>query len=769
MAGAGGLGGCVAIDARCLQDPDYAGRGVGRHATGLLSHAPRHVDRPLVALVDPLMPPLDARVRALFAAVRPNAQAAELRQPACFVQPSPMTHDPLFVAHLLLSRGTLKASVVHDFIPWEFASHYLAQPAVRHAYITCLRWLQRYDLFLPNSQSSAAALRGILGVADARITVAGAALDPAFDTPRHGQPPRPEHVLVIGGGDPRKNVECAVRAHAGAGRLQAGQVPLVITGSHPPEREEALRALAAAQGGAAHLLRLPGHVDDAALRDLYRHAICVIAPSRAEGFDLPVVEAMASGVPAVVSDIPAHRELVGDGAWRFAPDDHHRLAALIGRLAEDQAMRAKLIAAQQPIWLQHRAAAVAERFWQPIELRLAAAVAPAPAVLRGRRPRLALLSPLPPDRSGVADYTAACCAELGRLTELHVFTDTASPAPPQGAASVRPLSAVPTLSGGFDRVVSVMGNSAYHLGIFQRLLRYGGACIAHDSRMLGFYRQLAMDRATAVASRELGRVVTAAEIEGWLADEASLEALHMGEIAAAADPLLVHSAMTARLLRERYAATPTQLPFCIYRPWQPEQLAAREAARMRLGLPDRQVVIATFGSVHRTKAPVECIWALEILRGWGIDAALHFVGVHAERHGLQALAEKLGLAACVRFLGCYVSEQVYRDYLLAADLGIQLRLTYFGSLSGALLDCVAAGLPTVANASLAGAMDAPDYVRRVPDALSPLLVAEALADLLDLGLARQRPEAARRAYEAAHSFPLYAAQLCHSLGLEAAA
>ena len=51
---------------------------------------------------------------------------------------------------------------------------------------------------------------------------------------------------------------------------------------------------------------------------------------------------------------------------------------------------------------------------------------------------------------------------------------------------------MPALSGGFDRVVSVMGNSPLHIGIFHRLLRYGGACIAHDSRMLGFYRHVAM-------------------------------------------------------------------------------------------------------------------------------------------------------------------------------------------------------------------------------------------------------------------------------------
>jgi hypothetical protein len=66
-------------------------------------------------------------------------------------------------------------------------------------------------------------------------------------------------------------------------------------------------------------------------------------------------------------------------------------------------------------------------------------------------------------------------------------------------------------------------------------------------------------------------------------------------------------------------------------------------------------------------------------------------------------------------------------------------------------------------------MQAPSYVRAVPDNLSPLLIAEALADLLDAGLARTRPEAERHAYSEAHSFKVYARHLCAALDLEIAA
>jgi glycosyltransferase involved in cell wall biosynthesis len=408
---------------------------------------------------------------------------------------------------------------------------------------------------------------------------------------------------------------------------------------------------------------------------------------------------------------------------------------------------------------------VAQRFWGSIEARLAGVAAP--TVSRRRRPKIALLTPLPPDRSGVADYTAASCEDLGRLTELHVFTETERPARLPGAVTVRPLSAIPSASAGFDRVVNVLGNSHFHLQIFHQLLRYGGACIGHDSRMLGFYRiMLGMDRATLLATRELGRPVKPDDIDRWIKDEDSLEALHYGEIVAAADPMVVHSPLTARLMHERYGVEPALLPFCIYRPWHAEDLAQRAVARRRLGLSDDEVVIVTFGFVDKTKAPLECIWALEILRGWDVNASMHFVGANAGLHELNHAAAELGLADKVVFRGEFVSDQTYRDYLVAADLGVQLRLTYLGSLSGALLDCIAAGLPTVTNASLAEMMDAPSYVRRVPDKISPLLVAEALADLVDEGVARTCTESARQAYSEVHSFRVYAERLCAALELD---
>jgi hypothetical protein len=87
--------------------------------------------------------------------------------------------------------------------------------------------------------------------------------------------------------------------------------------------------------------------------------------------------------------------------------------------------------------------------------------------------------------------------------------------------------------------------------------------------------------------------------------------------------------------------------------------------------------------------------------------------------------------------------------------------------SGALLDCAAAGLPSVTNEALGPAVGVPEYVHSIPGAISPLLLAEALADLLDAGLAAERPEARRRAFTEERSFAAYARGLCQALALAA--
>ena len=106
----------------------------------------------------------------------------------------------------------------------------------------------------------------------------------------------------------------------------------------------------------------------------------------------------------------------------------------------------------------------------------------------------------------------------------------------------------------------------------------------------------------------------------------------------------------------------------------------------------------------------------------------------------------------------WIGEKQYYQYLVAADAGIQLRNSFFGGLSGALLDCIAAGLPTVANSDLANAMEGPEYVYRVSDEPSVVEVSKALIQALNTQRC-EKHELMRSHYQKAHSFAEYSRHL----------
>jgi hypothetical protein len=250
----------------------------------------------------------------------------------------------------------------------------------------------------------------------------------------------------------------------------------------------------------------------------------------------------------------------------------------------------------------------------------------------------------------------------------------------------------------------------------------------------------------------LGRKVTETEIISWHEDETAREAMCLGDLPESASPFICHARAAAALVTERTKKPAVYLPFAIYRPWEFGALSATRklAARERLGIGRKEKIVVTFGFVNSAKGVAQTVAAMELLGG---QARLVWVG---EAHAALPEAEN------VTFLNEFTPEQKYRDYLLAADCGLQLRIGGPGNISGALQDCIAAGLPTVASEDLAESLEAPSYVRRVTAALDAREIADALSVLLTW---KTDTEYERAAYAAAHSMDVYAEGLCKILGL----
>ena len=695
----------LVIDLRCLQDRQYYERGIGNHARNLLRHAPPG----WVGVYDPALPPLPEAVAGLAGALSPHAYVPGARM---FLNPSPFSPDQNFCARLLTDPKVVKAVCVYDFIPFDEPARYLRAPAARLAYLAALAWLKRYDLFFPISVPTDARLKALFG--PVRSLVTGVGLPPFLEKL---PPAAPRHILMVGGDDARKNPDVLLRAHAMSPMLRATK--LVITGAYGPEAAVRMQGITEVE--------LPGRVSDEEMARLYAGALAVVTPSRAEGFSMPVVEACKAGVPSFASDIPPHRALLPE-AFLFALED----AAGLARLLEDGlARRVEIAAAQAGLAAPFSESAVAAKLFGALAPRAAG---------RERRPKLALLTPLPPARSGVADHSAALLAALRQLAEVDAFA-----APPYSRLAVQ--------DGAYDAVLCVIGNSPLHGDIHALCRRHGAAALCHDARLLGLATAKGVQPAAEIAAAELGRVVTQDEIEGWARDETKREASFLGPLARAARPLIFHAPQPAALCRERFGVEARFLPFPMMRHHAAVTAAARAAAREKYGIGPGEKLIVSFGFLVPGKAIGTALAAFALLKQAQPDARLVFAGeAGMDLAPLKPQAEALGVMLGTGFL----SEADYRDWAAAADAGLQLRAGQPGGISAALQDCIGAGLPSVASRDLAENINAPAYVERVGDVPEPTEIASALAKILVMP---RETEAARAAYCAAHSMAAYAERL----------
>lgn len=373
---------------------------------------------------------------------------------------------------------------------------------------------------------------------------------------------------------------------------------------------------------------------------------------------------------------------------------------------------------------------------------------------------LACISPLPPQPSGIADYSAELIVELDKYYDVHLIV----PDPAQVARAlgerfpVHDLAWFEANAARFERVLYHFGNSDVHWHMFGMLERHPGIVVLHDFFLSNVLDNL--DRFGGVAGA-FRKALFHSHGYTAMADHATLghnptiwKYPANKQVLDRASGVIVHSPYSVELSETWYgpgsAARWRILP--LMRGAGPG--AGRTAARAELGIGEDELLICSFGMLGATKLNIEVLDAFLALPASVGRCRLVFVGGDDPSEYGVAFASRVansGRRGDVTVTG-FVSAEHYRAYLEAADVAVQLRGMSRGETSASVLDCMLYGIATIVNANGSNGGLPRNAVRLLPDQLTQEQLSEALVALCgDARLRAQLGTAAREHVRTYHS------------------
>jgi glycosyltransferase involved in cell wall biosynthesis/SAM-dependent methyltransferase len=347
--------------------------------------------------------------------------------------------------------------------------------------------------------------------------------------------------------------------------------------------------------------------------------------------------------------------------------------------------------------------------------------------------RVAFFSPLPPARSGIADYSEALIAALSPLVDLEVFPGSHQAFDP----------------GRFDIALYHIGNNGHHGFVYETALRHPGVVVMHESNLHHLVADLTIKRG------DWDAYVRECEYEGGAEARAFAERVRKLEVGPdyeglpmtrrileSARGVIVHS----RFMQEEMRAAKYSGPCAVipHGAWIPE--ADRNGFRHRLGLDETSPLIGVFGFLKPYKRIAESLRAFRRLIRLAPLAKMILVGEPHPEFPVESMIRSMGLGANVRVLG-FAPIEDFVGYLGACDIVLNLRYPTVGESSGTLLRSLGLGKAVMVSEIGSFAEFPEDVCLKVP-------VGPGEEDLIFeyLNLLVSRPEVARRLGEKAREY-----------------
>lgn len=604
--------------------------------------------------------------------------------------------NPLMINVLLAGRleNVTSFATVYDLIPWVMRDQYLDRwpRNLQQEYLRRLKVLPTCidHLIFPSESSREDYIELDESVAD-KSSVVFLAADHTRFAPLNGSPLRHREpfVLYTGGFDPRKNMQGALEAFARLVKKdpkQFGHLKLCIVCSAAPEDVAPLEQRARELGIADRLV-MTGYVSDAQLASLYQRASVFFFPSQYEGFGLPVLEAMACGTPVVTSETSSLPQVAGTHAYYCSPDDARDMADALRRALTDPEVDERcstaLDYAQEFTW--SNTAAEYSRIFVDIHIEQATENSK-------RRPRVAYVTPWPPQRTGVAHYAQEMASYLSEYADLTLYVeDPSDVAPPLHGMQARSLTNLPAEAEQYDTILYHIGNNTqFHRAIYQLAWEIPGVVDLHDYNLNPFL-------ADAFLGTEQDYLYYAAALEayGITRDSIPSQGLDTFEfpmslaLAKRSHATIVHSSWVRDQLCD--ASNVHVVPHGSENHSLKQRPIDVEPLRQRLDIDAKEFVVLSPGFVHRLKRIDVVLKAVKALVDRGIPVRFVIAGAIVEPSlGIEEQVRELGLESCVTISG-YLSEEDLDAAIALSDVVVNLRCPSLGESSGTLLRAFSQG------------------------------------------------------------------------------
>ncbi|MFX0197455.1 MAG: glycosyltransferase family 4 protein [Candidatus Hodarchaeota archaeon] len=205
----------------------------------------------------------------------------------------------------------------------------------------CVKQISQVEAIITISEFSKGEILTLLNVDPAKISVTPLGVDRNFRPGKKRMQGVPDkYILYLGNLEPRKNLPALLTAYRCLPKKIRNIYPLVVSGARGWNTKKFDRTLRLFQKG--EKLILTGYVPQGQLPELYRGASLFVYPSLYEGFGLPVLEAMACGVPVVASNRTSIPEVVGDAGVLIDPHDTSELRDAMLQLLDDEKLRGEM-------------------------------------------------------------------------------------------------------------------------------------------------------------------------------------------------------------------------------------------------------------------------------------------------------------------------------------------------------------------------------------------------------------------------------------------